>query len=47
MANETPPLFGKTRFLAGLIDEFLDKIAEGVIVGELGIKAYLSGQGRE
>ena len=47
MANETPPLFGKTRFLAGLIDEFLDKIAEWVIVGELGIKAYLSGQGRE
>lgn len=43
MANETPPLFGKTRFLEGLIDEFLDKIAEGVIVGELGLKTYLCG----
>ncbi len=43
MANETPPLFGKTRFLEGLIEEFLDKIAEGMIVGELGLKAYLTG----
>lgn len=42
MANETPPLFGKTRFLEGLIEEFLDKISEGVIVVELGIRAYLS-----
>ena len=41
MSNETPPLFGKTRFLQGLIDEFLDKISEGVIVVEMGIKAYL------
>ncbi len=47
MANETPPLFGKTRFLEGLIDEFLDKIAEGVIVGELGLKAYLCGSEEE
>jgi uncharacterized protein Yka (UPF0111/DUF47 family) len=42
LANETPPLFGKTRFLEGLIEEFLDKISEGVIVVELGIRAYLS-----
>ncbi|WP_259702144.1 MULTISPECIES: DUF47 domain-containing protein [Synechococcales] len=41
MSGETPPLFGKTRFLEGQIDEFLDKISEGVIVGELGIKAFL------
>jgi uncharacterized protein len=47
VANETPPLFGKTRFLEGLIDEFLDKIAEGVIVGELGLKAYLCGSEEE
>ncbi len=47
MANEIPPLFGKTRFLEGLIDEFLDKIAEGVIVGELGLKAYLCGSEEE
>ncbi len=47
MANETPPLFGKTRFLEGLIDEFLDKIAEGVIVGELGLKAYFCGSEAE
>jgi hypothetical protein len=42
LANETPPLFGKTRFLQGLIEEFLDKISEGVIIVELGIRAYLS-----
>lgn len=42
MAQETPPLFGKTRFLEGLIEEFLDKISEGVIIVELGIRAYLS-----
>ncbi len=42
MSSETPPLFGKTRFLVGLIDEFLDKICEGVIVVEIGIKAYLA-----
>jgi uncharacterized protein Yka (UPF0111/DUF47 family) len=47
LSSETPPLFGKTRFLEGLIDEFLDKIAEGVIVGELGIKAYLCGSEEE
>jgi uncharacterized protein len=42
VSSETPPLFGKTRFLVGLIDEFLDKISEGVIVVEIGIKAYLT-----
>ncbi len=47
MSSETPPLFGKTRFLEGLIDEFLDKIAEGVIVGELGLKAYFCGSEEE
>ena len=42
MSNETPPLFGKTRFLEGLIDQFLDQISEGIILVEMGIKAYLS-----
>lgn len=42
MASETPPLFGKTRFLAGLIEEFLDKISEGVFMVEAGFRAYLS-----
>jgi len=41
VSSETPPLFGKTRFLVGQIDEFLDKISEGVIVVEMGIRAYL------
>ena len=42
MSSETPPVFGKTRFLQGLIEEFLDKISEGVIIVELGVRAYLS-----
>jgi predicted phosphate transport protein (TIGR00153 family) len=42
VASETPPLFGKTRFLAGLIEEFLDKISEGVFMVEAGFRAYLS-----
>jgi uncharacterized protein len=42
VSNETPPLFGKTRFLEGLIDQFLDQISEGIILVEMGIKAYLS-----
>jgi predicted phosphate transport protein (TIGR00153 family) len=42
VASETPPLFGKTRFLAGLIEEFLDKISEGVFMVEAGFQAYLS-----
>lgn len=41
VSSETPPLFGKTRFLVGLIEEFLDKISEGVIIVEMGIRAYL------
>lgn len=39
--GETPPLFGKTRFLQGLIDEFIDQINEGTIYLEMGVKAYL------
>ena len=42
MSSETPPLFGKTRFLEGLIEEFLDKISEGVFIVEAGVRAYLS-----
>lgn len=41
MTSETPPLFGKTRFLQGLIDEFIDQISEGTIYLEMGVKAYL------
>jgi hypothetical protein len=41
VTSETPPLFGKTRFLQALIDEFIDKINEGTIYQEIGVKAYL------
>lgn len=41
MANETPPLFGKTKFLEGLIDEFLDQVAEGAIYLQIGVTAYI------
>jgi uncharacterized protein Yka (UPF0111/DUF47 family) len=41
VTSETPPLFGKTRFLQGLIDEFIDKVTEGTIYLEMGVKAYL------
>jgi len=37
MSQETPPLFGKTRFLEAQIDEFLDKVAEGSIYFENGL----------
>ncbi|MEA5422204.1 DUF47 family protein [Synechococcus sp. CCY9201] len=37
MSKETPQLFGKTRFLEGKIDEFLDKLSEGVIYFESGL----------
>ncbi|MEB3263251.1 MAG: DUF47 family protein [Synechococcus sp.] len=37
MAKETPALFGRTRFLEEKIDEFLDKISEGVIYFERGL----------
>jgi len=40
MSKETPPLFGKTRFLEGLIDEFLDQVAEGAIFLQIGVTAY-------
>lgn len=42
MTSETPPLLGKTRFLQGLIDEFIDQIDEGTMFLEMGIKAYHS-----
>jgi uncharacterized protein Yka (UPF0111/DUF47 family) len=41
VTSENPPLFGKTRFLQGLIDEFIDQVAEGTIYLEMGVKAYL------
>jgi predicted phosphate transport protein (TIGR00153 family) len=41
MSNETPPLFGKTKFLEGQIDEFLDQVAEGAIFLQIGVTAYL------
>jgi hypothetical protein len=41
VTSETSPLFGKTRFLQARIDEFIDKITEGTIYMEMGVKAYL------
>ena len=41
MTIETPPLFGKTRFLEGQIDEFLDKISEGAMYFEIGLNSYM------
>jgi len=41
MMGETPPLFGKTSFLQGLIDELIDQINEGTICLEMGIDTYL------
>ena len=41
MSKETPPLFGKTKFLEEQIDEFLDKIAEGAIYFERGMKVMI------
>ena len=38
---ETPPLFGKTKFLEGQIDEFLDKISEGSIYFERGMEVLM------
>lgn len=37
VSQETPPLFGKTKFLEAQIDEFLDKVAEGSIYFENGL----------
>ena len=41
MSKETPPLFGKTKFLEGQIDEFLDKISEGSIYFERGMAVLM------
>lgn len=41
MSQETPPLFGKTKFLEAQIDEFLDKVAEGSIYFENGLLALI------
>ncbi|MCP9850424.1 DUF47 domain-containing protein [Cyanobium sp. Morenito 9A2] len=46
MAEGGTPVFGKTRFLEGLIEELLDKIVEGSLYLELGVKAYLASEGR-
>ena len=35
------PLFGRTKSLAGKIDEFLDQISQGGMVLEQGILSYL------
>ena len=43
MPTDKPPLFGKARFLEGLIDEFLDKVSEGVIHFERGLHLMLHG----
>jgi hypothetical protein len=45
VSRETPPLFGKTRFVEGQIDEFLDKISEGGMYFELGIISYIDRNG--
>ena len=34
MTRETPPIFGKTQFIQGKIDEFMDTISEGLICFE-------------
>jgi len=39
MTSERPPLFGKTRFLKGLIEAFIDQIIEGTISLDMGVKA--------
>jgi len=41
MSQECPPLFGRTRFLVGQIDDFLDKLAEGAVLVERGLKSLL------
>ena len=41
VTSETLPLFGKTRFLQGLMTKFIDKITEGTIYMEMGVKADL------
>lgn len=44
MKKDIPPLFGKTKFIEGQIDEFLDKISEGCLYFEMGVSAYLDSQ---
>ena len=41
MKNDSPPLFGKTRYLEAQIDEFLDKVSEGGIFFERGMSALV------
>ena len=47
MSTEKPPLFGKTKYLQGQIDEFLDKISEGVIYFEIGLITLIERGSRE
>jgi uncharacterized protein len=41
MSQEIPLLFGKTKFIEGEIDEFLDKVCEAALYFQMGIDAYL------
>ena len=43
MPSDRPPLFGKARLLEGLIDEFLDKVSEGVIHFERSLLVMVDG----
>ncbi|MGH2412488.1 MAG: DUF47 domain-containing protein [Microcystaceae cyanobacterium] len=48
MSKETPPLFGRTKFIEGQIDDFLDKISESGMCFEMGINAFINyGWGHE
>lgn len=42
MSSEASPLFGGNTFLEELVENFLDKISEGMFVVEAGVGAYLS-----
>ncbi|MGC9527996.1 MAG: DUF47 domain-containing protein [Limnospira sp.] len=44
MKKDIAPLFGKTKFIEGQIDEFLDKISEGCLYFEMGMSSYLDGE---
>ncbi|QEY32460.1 DUF47 family protein [Synechococcus sp. RSCCF101] len=41
MSQERPRLFGRTRFLVGQIDDFLDKLAEGAVLFERGLQSLI------
>ncbi len=41
MSQERPQLFGRTRFLIGQVDDFLDKLAEGAVLFEHGLLALI------